>query len=60
MPLIWLCVCVLALTVCARGHGCARAQLAKMVHDASDGEQVSLKKFGMLLMAGQAGQLLQK
>jgi hypothetical protein len=31
-----------------------------MVHDASDGEQVSLKKFGMLLMAGQAGQLLQK
>ena len=59
MRLSWLCVyacidgAVLADTV-------VRAQLAKLVHDASGGEQVSLKKFGLLLMAGQAGQLLKK
>ena len=37
-----------------------RAQLAAVVQEASEGEEVTLKKFGMLVMSGQAGQLLLK
>jgi hypothetical protein len=38
----------------------ARVQLATLVHQASDGEETNIKKFGMLLMSGKAGQLLQQ